>query len=179
MNITERLIVLRDMKRHVLSRGDLDLIADAANAIAERDKLREALQWREGAPKKDPGDGWFIAETTYGEKVVLTSLPSEFTYDFKTADDTYIMRDRIARWMPFPAALNERQEGSVTNVKQRDRVWKIIYDRAGGHVHCSVFSADAPNKTYAKHGDLVIAADEFVSFQEMLVTGWLFEQRRR
>jgi hypothetical protein len=60
------------------------------------------LEWRNGAPPKPWSGEWFIAETTYGDRVVLTSLPEKWTYDFKTADDTYIMRDKIKRWMQFP-----------------------------------------------------------------------------
>jgi hypothetical protein len=59
-------------------------------------------EWHDGAPPKPWADEWFIAETTYGERVVLTSLPKEWSYDFKTADETYIKADKIKRWMQFP-----------------------------------------------------------------------------
>lgn len=58
--------------------------------------------WHDGAPPKPWCDEWFIAQTTYGDRVVLTALPEEWTYDFKTADDTYIKADKIKRWMQFP-----------------------------------------------------------------------------
>lgn len=58
--------------------------------------------WFEGAPSQHHAKEWFIAETIFGDRVVLTALPEEYTYDFKTADDTYIKADRIKRWMPFP-----------------------------------------------------------------------------
>lgn len=61
-----------------------------------------AWHWRNGAPPKPWSDEWFIAETTYGDRVVLRSLPEDWTYDFKTADDTYIKADRVKRWMQFP-----------------------------------------------------------------------------
>ncbi|QWY83249.1 hypothetical protein [Rhizobium phage RHph_X2_25] len=58
--------------------------------------------WHDGAPGKPWADEWFIAETTYGDRVVLASLPEGWSYDFKTADDAYIKADRIKRWMQFP-----------------------------------------------------------------------------
>ncbi|AEH79688.1 MazG nucleotide pyrophosphohydrolase domain superfamily [Sinorhizobium meliloti SM11] len=58
--------------------------------------------WYDGAPGKPWAEEWFIAETTWGDRVVLTALPEEWTYDFKTADDTYIKADMIKRWMQFP-----------------------------------------------------------------------------
>lgn len=58
--------------------------------------------WHAGAPAKPWSLEWFIAETTYGDRVVLVALPDEWTYDFKTADDTYIKADKIRRWMQFP-----------------------------------------------------------------------------
>lgn len=60
------------------------------------------LVWRDGCPPQPWDKEWFIAQTTYGDRVVLTALPEEFTYDFKTADDTYIKADKIKRWMQFP-----------------------------------------------------------------------------
>lgn len=71
------------------------------------------LEWRDGEPSKPWKDEWFIAETTYSDRVVLRSLPDDYTYDYTTADETYIKADKIKRWMPFPdsgyiAAINER-----------------------------------------------------------------------
>jgi hypothetical protein len=60
------------------------------------------LEWREGPPPKPWSQEWFIALTTYGDRVVLRALPEEYTYDFTTADSTYIKADRIAKWMQFP-----------------------------------------------------------------------------
>lgn len=60
------------------------------------------LRWVEGVPPKPWADEWFIAQTTFNDRVVLRSLPEEYTYDFKTADDTYIKADKIKRWMQFP-----------------------------------------------------------------------------
>ena len=58
--------------------------------------------WRDGAPNHPWDKEWFIAKTTYGDRVVLRALPEEWSYDFTTADDTYIKRDKIKSWMQFP-----------------------------------------------------------------------------
>lgn len=68
--------------------------------LAEHTELK--LEWRAGPPSKPWSEEWFIAETTFGDRVCLTALPEEYTYDFKTADDTYIRADKIKRWMQFP-----------------------------------------------------------------------------
>lgn len=72
-------------------------------AIRERDEATAALdrKWIDGHPPRPYDSEWFIAETTYGDRVVLTALPEEYTYDFKTADETYIMRKSIKRWLQF------------------------------------------------------------------------------
>ena len=67
-------------------------------------KLETKRLWNDGFPPKPFCGEWFIAETTYGDKVVLTALPEEYTYDFRTADETYIMKDKIKRWMQFPTS---------------------------------------------------------------------------
>lgn len=67
------------------------------------DKVRaEALQWHCGAPDKTYASEWFIAKLDNGDRVVLTALPEELSYDFKTADDTYYAHARIKCWMQFP-----------------------------------------------------------------------------
>lgn len=58
--------------------------------------------WRDGYPSKPWSEEWFIAVTTHGDRVVLQALPEEYTYDFKTADDTYLMKDSVRCWMQFP-----------------------------------------------------------------------------
>lgn len=68
----------------------------------EQKALELVLEWREGPPPKPWSEEWFIALTTYGDRVVLRSLPEEYTYDFTTADGTYMRADKIAKWMQFP-----------------------------------------------------------------------------
>lgn len=81
---------------------------EAMQSLGEmRVALLEALEdtkesWIEGFPARPWNNEWFIAHTTYGDRVVLKALPEEYAYDFKTADDTYIKRENIAKWMPFP-----------------------------------------------------------------------------
>jgi len=58
--------------------------------------------WNDGEPPKPFRDEWFIALTIHGDRVVLRSLPEEWTYDYKTADETYIMAKNIKKWMQFP-----------------------------------------------------------------------------
>lgn len=62
----------------------------------------EPLPWFEGAPDKPWSTEWFIAETSFGGRVVLRELPKDYSYDFTTADGTFLMRDKIKRWCQFP-----------------------------------------------------------------------------
>jgi len=64
--------------------------------------IQHHSQWIDGAPDKPWSEEWFIAITEWGDRVVLIALPNEYSYDFKTADETYIKREKIRRWMPFP-----------------------------------------------------------------------------
>jgi hypothetical protein len=76
--------------------------ADAAITVIEQDQARLQLEWRDGAPPHPWDKEWFIARTTFGDRVALTALPEEYSYDFKTADGTYLKREVIAAWMQFP-----------------------------------------------------------------------------
>jgi hypothetical protein len=58
--------------------------------------------WHKGYPNHVYGSEWFIAETTYGGKVVLVELPAEHSYDYTTKDETYIKKENVKRWMQFP-----------------------------------------------------------------------------
>lgn len=44
-------------------------------------------------------------------------------------------------------------------------VFRIRYEKAGGHIHMRVFSAKAPNMTFAKLGDLCCSEEEFADFK--------------
>jgi hypothetical protein len=68
--------------------------------------VQEALTWYEGAPPFPQDQEWFIAETIYGDRVVLRSLDEgrehKGNYAFKTADQTYMKQEIVKRWMQFP-----------------------------------------------------------------------------
>lgn len=66
------------------------------------DPAQTEMKWRDGAPTRPWSQEWFIAKTTYGDRLVLRALPDEWTYDFTTADETYIKADKIKCWMQFP-----------------------------------------------------------------------------
>lgn len=90
-----------------------DIIEEFADELAtliaelgqEVGAVADEYGWVEGPPhrilSKEEGE-WFIAETTYGDRVVLKGLPEEYAYDFTTADSTYIKRELIKRWRQFP-----------------------------------------------------------------------------
>ena len=85
----------------------LKKLAQANETIA---KLREAAtneqdhicEWVNGEPSNVYRSEWFIAETTYGDRVVLRELPEDWAYDYTTADGTYLAARKIKRWMQFP-----------------------------------------------------------------------------
>jgi len=72
----------------------------AAQVEAKIDAMSDSI-WTPGYPKHPWDKEWFIAMTTYGDRVVLTALPEEYTYDFKTADETYMKKESIKAWMQF------------------------------------------------------------------------------
>lgn len=47
-------------------------------------------------------------------------------------------------------------------------VFRIRYKHAGGHVHMRVFSAQQPNMTFAKLGDLCCSEEEFADLQVVM-----------
>lgn len=60
------------------------------------------LKWMVGYPTKFWAKKWFIAETIYGDRVVLRAFPEHYTYDFTTADGTYMKKENVKKWMQFP-----------------------------------------------------------------------------
>lgn len=74
-----------------------------SRAHGESEKAMKPVgQWYEGEPPHPWRCEWFIAQTIHGDKVVLRSLPEEHTYDYKTADETYMVAKNIKLWMQFP-----------------------------------------------------------------------------
>lgn len=74
-------------------------------AIAEAEQ-QEPAAWHKGFPPFPQDQEWFIAETIYGERVVLRSLDEgrehKGSYAFTTADRTYMKAEKVKRWMQFP-----------------------------------------------------------------------------
>lgn len=58
--------------------------------------------WIEGEPPKHIRTEWFIAKLDNGDRVVLRGLPEEWSYDYKTADETFYAAKRLKCWMQFP-----------------------------------------------------------------------------
>lgn len=116
-----------DVKSHLHEEGSVAKAFDAATSttlraqsarIAELEAARDGAfkagqfdatdaitkqVWNDGAPDKTYGSEWFIAKLTDGgRKVVLRALHEDYTYDYTTADETYVMAFRVAKWMQFP-----------------------------------------------------------------------------
>ena len=70
--------------------------------LDEIEALRVDPKLHEGAPPHPWDTEWFIAITIYGDRVVLKELPDEYTYDYTTADGTYMLKSNVAKWMQFP-----------------------------------------------------------------------------
>ncbi len=87
-----------DMERHATDEWDESELVR---------KLIAALEpaqgtWMTGEPPSPWREEWFIAKTIHGDKVVLRALPEEWTYDYTTADHTYMIAANIVCWMQFP-----------------------------------------------------------------------------
>jgi hypothetical protein len=99
-------------------------------ALTAADGAKELrLEWRDGPPPKPWSEEWFIALTTYGDRVVLRALPEEYTYNFETADETYIKAEKIAKWMQFPDSeyiapdgAKDREIAELLREETRERV---------------------------------------------------------
>ncbi len=81
-----------------------DLLAEKHLAESKLDCAEKAIPtWTDGEPPKFRHDEWFIAKLTNGDgRVVLKALPEDYSYQYKTVDETYFKADRIKAWMPFP-----------------------------------------------------------------------------
>lgn len=85
-------------------RGDWSML-DKDLYAAPVTQSTEPFTWYDGPPPYPQDQKWFIAETTFGDRVVLRSfdegrkrLPD---YAFKTADGTYFKECWVRRWMQF------------------------------------------------------------------------------
>lgn len=81
---------------------------NAGVIVGEEKGMREQFDravkpiWRDGCPDKLHGKEWFVAVLDNGDRLVLRSLPEEYSYDYTTADESYFKAFRIKKWMQFP-----------------------------------------------------------------------------
>lgn len=73
--------------------------------------------WHEGSPPNPWDSEWFLAKMIQGSFVVLRPLPEEYTYDFTTADGTYVMRNSIARWAQLSGSEYKAPSSTETATK--------------------------------------------------------------
>lgn len=45
-------------------------------------------------------------------------------------------------------------------------IWKVQYQLLGDHVHCALFVAIGPNRTFSRCGDFVVREREFASLRQ-------------
>ena len=64
--------------------------------------LKASGDWIKGEPPSPWNTEWFFAKLKNGEYAVLHRLPEEYSYDYKTADETYLKKDNIVAWMQIP-----------------------------------------------------------------------------
>jgi hypothetical protein len=97
---------------------------------AEADKA-VAWLWRDGAPPFPQDQEWFIAKTKHG-RMVLRALPEEHSYDYTTADHTYIVRANIEKWAQFPDSeyiAPSSTEARATAPEVRDAARDVLAER--------------------------------------------------
>lgn len=68
------------------------------NGVEQPQGEPAASAWREGEPPHPWNSEWFLARMRQGGIVVLRPLPEEYTYDYTTADGTYVKRESIVQW---------------------------------------------------------------------------------
>ena len=122
-----------------ISEENMKLKAQLINRDEVINKLNEQVsyfQWHDGIPNSFRASEWFIAETTYGDRVVLKALPEGYSYDFKTADETFIKKDKIKRWMQFP----DSEYLPIAKLDNRDEVVKRLKDACVQIASGNIFS---------------------------------------
>jgi hypothetical protein len=83
--------------------SDAQALIDRGRREAQQEQpAQEPFKWYDGAPPFPQNQESFIAQTIYGERVVLSVLPEEYAYDYTTADSTYMKAENIKKWMQFP-----------------------------------------------------------------------------
>lgn len=68
----------------------------------ENEMEQKKFQWNEGLPPRYVANEWFFAKLKNETVAALKALPENYSYDFKTADETYFAKDWIVGWMQTP-----------------------------------------------------------------------------
>jgi len=88
--------------RHVATGWVRGVDLSAGPDLTAEITIRAEPQWIPGIPPHPWNTEWFFAKLDDGAILALKLLPKEFTYDYTTADGTYFMERRIAKWMQTP-----------------------------------------------------------------------------
>ena len=88
--------------RHVATGEVRGVDLSAGPDLTAEITVRAESQWIPGIPPHPWNTEWFFAKLDDGAILALKPLPKEFTYDYTTADGTYLMERRIAKWMQTP-----------------------------------------------------------------------------
>jgi hypothetical protein len=77
-------------------------LACAAILNGQSARPKELRYWTDGEPPFPWNTEWFFAKLKNGTYAVLHRLPEEYSYDYKTVDETYYKKDWIVAWMQIP-----------------------------------------------------------------------------
>jgi hypothetical protein len=88
--------------RHVATGEGRGVDLSAGPDLTAEITVRAESQWIPGIPPHPWNTEWFFAKLDDGAILALKPLPKAFTYDYITADGTYLMERRIAKWMQTP-----------------------------------------------------------------------------
>jgi hypothetical protein len=82
--------------------AELAALRDTNAKLSSGLDVAAAWLWRDGPPPHPWKLEWFIARTIHGERVVLRALEEDHSYDYTTADGTYMKERNITKWAQFP-----------------------------------------------------------------------------
>ena len=98
--------------------------------VKQEQPAQEPFKWYDGAPPFPQNQESFIAQTIYGERVVLRVLPEEYTYDYTTADGTHMKAENIKKWMQFPDCQFLPPKSAPTQpALSDDEIWQFWCNR--------------------------------------------------
>jgi len=134
--------------------GSLEPLYDAA--ALEQARI-EGMRWIDGEPPHPWNKEWFIAITIYDDRVVLKSLPEEYTYDYTTADGTYMKAKNIKKWMQFPDSefISPKQAAINRTEAEQQPAPGMVMDKGPWHAGVvAVYSDDFTHDVHLRiHGD--------------------------